>query len=239
MNADLEKTLKSLKKNEFDASYAENTESACKIILGLIPEKAVVGIGDSVTVRQIGVLDALEKRGQIVINPWAKEKPGEKSDLFAVAMKTRNSDVYLTGSNALTMDGKIVNTDMTGNRVASMIYGIPTVILAIGRNKIVKDLDAALDRIKTVIAPQHNKTKGRPNPCAKTGKCSDCTSPYRLCRVTTIMEKRPFRTDVKVVLVDADLGLSWDPAWDKERIQRIIANYEPLTVARPLAKPIR
>ena len=125
----------------------------------------------------------------------------------------------------MTEDGKIVSIDRVGNRVAATIFGAPKVILIVGRNKIVKDADEAIYRIKNVIAPAHAKRKGRKTPCAVTGKCSDCDSPDRICGVTVILEKKPLSTDLSVILIDEDLGLGWDPAWDERRIDEIRSNY--------------
>jgi len=138
-------------------------------------------------------------------------------------------DVLITGTNAITTDGKLVNIDAVGNRVAAMIFGPKKVIIVVGRNKIVKDVKEALHRIKNVIAPYHAKTKDFATPCAQTGKCSDCSSNRRICSVTTIMEKKPWRTDITIVLIDEDLGLSWDEKWSTERIARIKSDYEKVT----------
>ncbi|MBI2868687.1 MAG: lactate utilization protein [Chloroflexi bacterium] len=235
MNDEIQTVIQSLVKNEFDVRYAENSDAARQIILDMIPDGGVVGVGDSVTVRQLGVFEALQQRGTPVINPWAsEEKPLTWAEVFDMIRKTRDSDVFLTGSNAVTRDGKIVNTDMTGNRVSAMIYGVPLVILAIGRNKITKDVAQALDRLKNIVAPEHCQTKARKTPCAVTGRCTDCNSAQRICRVTTIMEKRPFQTDIKVVMIDQDLGLSWNPDWDRDRIEAIKRNYKALTRPRRL-----
>jgi hypothetical protein len=88
-------------------------------------------------------------------------------------------------------------------------------------NKVVKDLDAAFDRIKNVITPHIAKSSGLKTPCAIEGKCMDCKSPMRLCSVTTIIEAKPRITRISIILVEEDMGLSWDPAWDKARIEKI------------------
>ena len=236
MNDDIDKTLKSLKKNEFDVKFAEDITSACRLIMDLIPEGSIVGIGDSATVRHIGVIPELETRGTALINPFAKELADEMDKRRAEMWRSQSSDIFLTSSNAVTLDGKIVNIDMTGNRVGGMIFGIPKVILAVSRNKIVRDAEAAVDRIKNIIAPYHCKFKGRKTPCAVNEKCIDCDAPHRVCRITTILEKKPFLTDVTVILIDEDLGLSWDPEWEEERIERIRRNYEAFTYPPSLPK---
>lgn len=225
-------TLKSLKNNGFDPRLAQTGLEAKEIMLEMIPQNALVGVADSVTLMQIGVLEALAQRGNEVLNPFVPEMtmgmrndPAKRRKFISMTRKVFGSDVFVTGSNTLTMDGNIVNIDRNGNRVAGIIYGAPKVILAIGRNKIVKDVNAAIDRIKNVLAPAHAKQKGYKTPCAEKGKCFDCNSQDRLCNITVILEKKPVNTDLSIVLINEDLGLGWDPEWDEARIAKITDNY--------------
>jgi hypothetical protein len=117
-----------------------------------------------------------------------------------------NSDVYLASSNAVTEDGRLINIDMTGNRVVAMIFGPPKVILVVGVNKIVKDVDEGIKRVKNVATPMNARRLGLKVPCASTGVCTNCDAEDRLCRVTTIIEKRPSRSDISVILVGEELG---------------------------------
>jgi len=218
--------------NNFDAKFAETIDAANEIILKAVPKDAVVGIGDSATIRQIGILDELEKRRSSVLNPFSKELTTDTSLTSVrddISRKIFSCDVFVVGTNAVTVDGKLVNIDAVGNRVASMIFGPRKVFVVAGRNKIVKNVEEALYRIKNIIAPCHASVKEFATPCAKTGKCVDCNAAKRICSVTTIMEKRPWRTAVTIILVDEDLGLSWDENWSIERIHRIKSNYERVT----------
>ena len=113
-----------------------------------------------------------------------------------------------------------------------MIFGPKNVIIVVGRNKIVQDLDAAFYRIKNVIAPRLARIKGMRTPCVNTGKCTDCKTEERACNVTTILEKAPSYTDIIVIIVDDDLGLGWDEDWPKERIDIIHSNCDELTWLR-------
>ncbi|MBN2062652.1 MAG: lactate utilization protein [Deltaproteobacteria bacterium] len=234
-----EKTIKSLKRRLINGWAAENAEEAREIILGIISPAAVIGIGDSSSVRQIGIIGALEARGNRVINPMDPTK--EIKDLqthfdngFWPMIEATICDIFLTGSNAITEDGRIVNVDGAGNRVAGMVWGHPVTVLVVGFNKIVKDLDSAMDRIKSVIAPEHLTRKGSKAPCTKTGTCSDCLGPNRVCAVTTIIEKRPPHTEMHIVIVNKDLGLGWDRSWPKERIEKIKDNHENFMAMCPL-----
>lgn len=232
MPEEIKVTFESLKRNDFDVRFTRTGAEAKAMMLDMIPLNARVGVADSVTLRQIGVFEALEQRGTEVINPFMPKltqdihKDPAKRRLFVETLRmTFGTDVFITGSNAVTEDGKLVNIDGAGNRVAGIIYAAPKVILAIGRNKIVKDVDAAIDRIKNVLAPAHAKQKRYKTPCTVTGRCSDCNSPDRICNITVILEKKPYHTDLSVLIINEDLGLGWSPEWDFQRINEIRSNY--------------
>jgi len=228
----IEETLENLKANRFNTGFAENSDAVRKMILSSISENMVVGIADSATVRQIGIVEELENRGIKVWNPFSRELTTDSTKTVVrddMSRQILSCDVFVAGSNAVTRDGKLVNVDAVGNRVAAMIFGPRKVFIILGKNKIVKNVDEAFHRIRNVIAPFHAKTKEIATPCAQTGKCSDCNAARRICSVTTVMEKRPWRTEITVVLVDEDLGLSWDETWTEERIRRIKENYEKVT----------
>jgi hypothetical protein len=232
LDAQIEETLKNLLANNFEAKFAESRDAVKQIVLSSISEDAILGVGDSATVRQIGIVEELEKRGIRVLNPFSRDlaiDPAKTMVRDDISRQIFSCDVLVSGTNSVTRDGKLVNIDAVGNRVASMIFGPRKVFIIAGRNKIVKDVDEALYRIKNLIAPFHARAKGFATPCAQTGKCSNCSAPNRICSVTSIIEKRPWRTEISVILVNEDLGLSWDETWPKERILRIKSNYEKVT----------
>jgi hypothetical protein len=232
MGAELQETLKNLRANGFDARIARNRAEAKGLLLSEMPKGAAVGAGDSATVRQLGIIEDLENLGFQVLNPFTREltaDPAKTATRDNISRQLFSCDVVVAGTNAVTTSGKLVNIDAVGNRVASMIFGPRKVFIIVGRNKIVRNVEEALHRIKNVIAPFHARTKKFATPCAQTGKCSDCSAPRRICSVTTIMEKRPWRTNILVILVDEDLGLGWDKNWTEERIQKIKSEYEKVT----------
>ena len=202
LEQDVQATLKALKANRFDpVEYVEKAEDVAKVVLAMIPSEAKVGMGGSASLMQLGITEALMKRGN---------------------MTRTQPDVFLTSSNAITQDGKLVNTDMTGNRVSAMIFGPKQVIVVAGKNKIVKDLNAAFDRIKSITAPAMAKLGGLKTPCAiEGGKCNDCKSPMRVCTVTTIIEAKPRMTQISVILVGEDIGLGWETDWAEDRKKKI------------------
>ena len=194
-----------LKKNEMEALYFSTAAEAREEVLRRIPPKATVGIGGSVTLREMGLLEALEKRGNEVYDHWKEGLSQEERQ--EVVKKHQRSDVFLTSTNALTMDGKLINVDATGNRVASMIFGPKRVMVITGVNKIVKNLNQGLVRVKKIAAPRNCQRRKDPTPCAQDLSCHDCDTPARLCRVTTIIERRPWgMKEFTVILVGEELG---------------------------------
>lgn len=199
-----QRTVKALQKNGFDAMYVEDRNKAREEILKLIPETGSVGVGGSMTIREIGVLDDLAKRGHIIYDHW---KPGlSQEEILEIRRAQLTCDVFLTSTNALTLEGELASTDAIGNRVCAMTFGPKKVIIAAGANKIVKNLEAGLRRIKEVAAPHALKESGVPIPCVQTGVCTDCDSPLRMCRATIILERKPLQTDITVLVTGEELG---------------------------------
>lgn len=196
--------LTALKANGFEVIYADNAREALGKVMFLIPKEAKVGIGGSVTVRDIGLVEAIEKQGNTIFMDWGK--PLELKEKLKVRKEALTSDVYLTSSNAITLQGQLVNIDGTGNRVSAMIFGPKKVIIVAGANKLVDTLDEAFARIRNIAGPLNGKRLNLKTPCALTGKCTDCNSPDRMCKITVILEKKPDLSDITIVLVGENLG---------------------------------
>ena len=193
-----------LKANGFEVLYADNSKEALEKVMSLIPKEAKVGVGGSVTVREIGLVEAIEKQGNTIFMDW--EMPIERKEKIKIRKEALTSDVYLTSSNAITLQGQLVNIDGTGNRVSAMIFGPKKVIIVVGANKLVDTLDEAFARLRNIACPLNGKRLNLKTPCALTGKCTDCNSPDRMCRVTVILEKKPRLSDITIVLVGENLG---------------------------------
>ena len=238
MDEYLEKTLAALCSRHINGMFAEDVNEANRKISELIPQGTVVGCGDSTALRQLGALQVLEARGIRILNAFVPKRSEIDMEDFRhwrvrINQEATLCDAFLTGTNALTQDGKLVNVDASGNRVAGMFWGHPLSIVIVGRNKIVRNLDEAFDRIKNIIAPTHFRVrsgemggKKRETPCVATGKCNDCRSKDRGCNIYTIIEGKPARTDLHVIVVNRDLGLGWDPSWPQERIAKIRDEYK-------------
>jgi L-lactate utilization protein LutB len=206
----LEACKEALEKNKFEVFIAENPVDAQRIFLEhILPEIEVENAswGDSMTLKESGILDALKRDPAIdVIETFAPDLTREQS------MERRRQallvDLFCTGSNALTQTGKLVNLDMVGNRVGGLTFGPKHVVLLIGRNKIVRDVEEAFDRVKSHAAPLNAiRHDGWKTPCIKTSFCMDCNSPDRICNTWVITEKSYPPKRIKIILVNQDLGL--------------------------------
>ncbi len=201
----VERTIEALKKNRFEAIYVPDAKQAFETVMARIPDGATVGIGGSVTLAQIGILDALKSRKVQLI--WPIQQAKSEEERMELIRKTFSSDIFLTSTNAITEDGKLFNIDATGNRVGAMFIGPKQVIVVCGINKIVKDLGEAERRLKEWAAPQNAKRLGRKTPCTETGLCSDCNSLDRICNIYVMLAKKPVRTDILIILVGENLGI--------------------------------
>ena len=200
-----ERTIQALKKNNFEAVYVPDSKGAVEEVMKRIPDGAAVGAGGSVTLNQIGLLDALKKRNIHLILPLLQGKTPE--EVHGLIQRTFSSDVFLSGTNAVTEDGKLFNVDATGNRVGAMFIGPKKTIVICGVNKIVKDIDAAEKRVKEWVGPQNAKRLNKKTPCVETGVCSECSSPDRICNINVTLRKKPTRTEMVVILVGEKLGI--------------------------------
>lgn len=199
---------KSLEGNGFEVYQAENGKDAAKLSLDkILPslKPSSVSFGGSLTVSDSGLYAALKKSGDVeVVDTWNKNASAkEKDELRRRALQV---DLFITGTNAVTEDGMLVNLDMIGNRVGALAFGPRHVLLLVGRNKIVSDLEQAFSRIKEYAAPVNAKRLDKKTPCAKTGRCADCNSPDRICNVWTITEKSFPTGRIKIVLINDDMG---------------------------------
>ncbi len=197
-----EQVVKALKERFFDAYYCETSESAVKTALSLIPEKSSVTWGGSMTIRDIGLTDAL-KNGDYLVYDRDEAPPEKRADFVREHFF---SDFFLTSSNAITQDGILYNIDGMGNRVASMIYGPKNVIAVIGINKIVKDEPSAVSRMRSTAAPINAQRFDIDTPCKKTGKCENCKSGDSICSYLVATRLCKPKNRIKVIIVGESLG---------------------------------
>lgn len=200
----VERTRKSLERNGFETLFVADAPAALKAILEMISEGSRVAIGGSMTLNQIGFVEAAKGRKMNLINPFAPGiTPEERAEL---TRKIFSCDYFLCSTNAITEEGQLYNVDATGNRVAAMFFGPKKAIVVCGTNKIVTDMEEAYQRVWNLAAPMNAKRLGRKTPCVETGVCSDCNSPERICNIAVEIVKKPTRSNVLVLLVGEPLG---------------------------------
>jgi len=200
------KAVESLGKHGFVAQYCQTPQEAYDYIVSAAEDATSVGFGGSMTIAGLQVEAYLRDRGKEILNHSNHALSLEER--LAIMRRQLTCDLFLSGSNAVTLSGELINIDATGNRVASMFFGPRTVIVVAGRNKLVDgSAQDAIERVRNWATPPNAKRLNFKTPCATTGFCSDCNSPERLCRVTTIIDRKPRFTDVRVLVVNADLGL--------------------------------
>lgn len=200
-----EHIIRNLKKRGMDGSYAATAAEAGKGILGMIPDGAVVFRCGSMSMAEMGIWDELAASPNAeLIDPYRPELKPEEG--LAERVRGLSADVMLASSNAITLDGVLVNLDGMGNRVAAMCFGPKKVILAVGMNKVCPDLASAKERVKHIAAPINSIRLGLKTPCVETGLCSDCKSPGRICNMWSIIERQMVPGRIHVVLIGEDLG---------------------------------
>jgi L-lactate utilization protein LutB len=196
--------VKKLKKNAFDAHFVETREEARSLILEMVSGYETFGFGGSDTTRSLGVLEELKALDKTIYDHWVKGHNLEED--LDLRLRMGRCDCFFTSANAVSATGEVVNVDGVGNRTSAMAFGPKKVVIVAGMNKVTQDLESALRRVKEVAAPMRAKSLNMETPCAETGVCSDCNVPQRICRVTTILHRKPMLTDVSVILIKEDLG---------------------------------
>jgi hypothetical protein len=201
-----ERVIENLAKRNISAIYCRTCKQAVSEIRKLIPEGATVALGGSVSIIQSGMLDALRSMNIALLDRYRMGITNEEVE--EILRRGVAADVLLMSCNAVTVDGKLVNEDGRGNRVAGLIFGPKKVILMVGVNKIVPTVEDAIARIKNIAAPLNCVRLGADTPCARTGFCddADCHAPARICSQITITESSRTKERITVVLVGEELG---------------------------------
>ena len=197
--------VKALKSRFFDACYVDDSKAAVEKVLSLIPKDHVVSWGGSATLDETGIKEKLAQAGYKVID---RDNAPTREERVEVMRQALLCDTFITGCNAISEDGQLVNIDGFGNRVAAMIFGPRQVIVIAGMNKIAKTLFDAVARARTVAAPLNTQRfADNKTPCNETGSCADCKSPDSICSfIVTIRLCKPANR-IKIILVGEDLGL--------------------------------
>ena len=195
--------VKNLQKRHFEAYYCPTKEEALKQVMALLPEGSSVGWGGAVSAAQVGVQAAVHGGNYRVIDRDSVSDPAEKNRLMRECF---DADYFITGANAISLDGQMVNIDGNGNRVGMIVYGPKHIIVVAGMNKVCATVEDAVKRARTVAAPMNQQRFGLPNPCTCTGVCADCLSETSICNQILITRHCKPAGRIKFVLVGEELG---------------------------------
>lgn len=197
------KLIKELTRRHYDAFYCKTKTDALEMVMRLIPEGSSISWGGSVTVRELGIPQALHDGNYEVIDRDLAKTPEETKDMYHKAL---SADFFLSSVNAITEDGLIVNIDGRGNRVAAITYGPEKVIFVVGMNKVVRNIDEAMLRARNTAAPINNQRFNNLNPCKTDGCCHNCNTPTCICNYIEIMRNSFPEHRHAVVLIGENLG---------------------------------
>lgn len=195
--------IEKFKTRGFEGFYVNTKEEALEKALSLIPEKSTIAWGGSESIKEIGLLDALREGDYELYDRTTAKTPQEQKEMY---IKHVSSDYFLMSSNAVTLDGELVNIDGNGNRVACLITGPENVIMIVGMNKIAVDEKTAIERVRNFAAPPNGVRLGLNTPCSVTGKCGDCLSPECMCCHTVVTRRVRKENRIKIILVGQELG---------------------------------
>ena len=195
--------IKNMAKKNLEGYYCATSTEAVEKALSLMPAGASVTWGGSMTLTECGLMDALKNANYELIDRDTAKTPEEGRLMYA---KQVMADYYLMSSNAITVDGELVNIDGRANRVSCLCWGPENVIVIAGMNKVAADVESALKRVRTMAAPPNTVRLNRNTPCAQTGKCGDCYSPDCICSQIVITRRSSTPNRIKVILVGEELG---------------------------------
>jgi len=193
--------LKAFLDKGWNGHYAETREEAKKLLFeNIIPKNVTIGLGGSETLAAMDVLSVLRSGDYKFFDRYNCENH------FEVCRGRLTADYFLTGANALTMNGEMVNIDCSGSRVAAMAYGPRNVVVVAGANKLCNSLDEAVDRVQ-FIAPMNCRRNNHVTPCTENGMCGDCNIPARMCNhLLMTLNAKKFTGKYTIILINEELG---------------------------------
>ncbi|MCR1973998.1 lactate utilization protein [Clostridium sporogenes] len=200
----VERTIKNLNSRNMEGYYVNNIDQLFEKLKDLIPEGSIVGVGDSVTLFETGVIDFLRSGNFNFLDKYQdKLTSDEKREIY---IKNFSTDTFICSTNAITESGELYNIDGNGSRVAPMIYGPKQVILIVGINKIVKNIEEAESRVRSYAAPIDARRLNKDTPCTKLGYCVDCKSSNRICNDFVVIRGQFIKGRIKVLILGESLG---------------------------------
>lgn len=197
------KLKENFKNRNIDVEYFNSLEDVKFYLLDVIPSDCKVGIGHSGTLQKMNITELLMQRGNVV---YDKELGKDRNESKAIKKEAMLSDWYISGSNAVSVDGRIINVDHSGNRVAAITFGPDKVIIVVGVNKVVDTVEEGINRVKNIASPLNAKRAGYNPPCVKLNKCIDCSSKERVCNYLSIVEGQTNENRMKLCIVNEECG---------------------------------
>lgn len=195
--------VKNLQKHHFGAHYCQTAADALEKALELIPEGASIGWGGATSAEQIGLLDAVRKGNFRAVDRDTAATAEERAELMRACL---TADWFVSGANALSLEGEMVNIDGMGNRLAAICYGPKNVLVIAGMNKVADTLEDAVNRARTVAAPVNKQRFGGNTPCGVTGSCADCVSDGCICNQILITRNCRPAGRIQFIIVGEELG---------------------------------
>ena len=195
--------IKNLEKRNMEGYYCPDAASAVEKALSMMPEQSVISWGGSMTLTEIGLMEQIKKRNYVIIDRMLANTPEERQKVYG---QTVLADYFLMSTNAITLDGQLVNIDGAGNRVACLIHGPKNVLILAGMNKVCPDLESAFKRVKNCATPPNTVRLNCKTPCAVTGVCGDCLTPETICCQEVITRYSRIKGRIKVILIGEEYG---------------------------------
>ena len=195
--------IKNLEKRQIEGYYCPDKKSALKKALELIPKGSSIGWGGSMTLLETGLLDAIKNEQYKIIDRDTAKTSEEQRKIYG---EICCSDFFLMSTNAITLDGELINIDGRGNRVAFLCYGPQNVVILAGINKVVPDIESGFKRVRNIASPPNTVRLNKKTPCAITGKCEDCYSPDCICGQFVITRRSGVPNRIKIILIGEELG---------------------------------
>lgn len=195
--------IENMKKKNLEGYYCATTKEAVEKALSLMPEGSSITWGGSVSIMESGLLDAVRQGNYEIIDRDTATTPEDARMMYA---KQVMADFYLMSSNAITMNGELVNIDGRSNRISCLCWGPQNVIVLAGMNKVTPDVESAIARVRNIAAPPNAVRLNKNTPCSKTGKCGDCYSPECICSQVLVTRRSSTPNRIKVILVGEELG---------------------------------
>jgi len=204
MDERIRKVIFNLQKNNMAGFYVENTKELFSLLSTLLARGERIGCGDSVTLEETGVFEYLRNGNFTFYDKHRLDLTSKEKRILY--LKNFDSDTFITGTNAITMDGKLFNIDGNGSRVAPMIYGPKQVIVVVGINKLVDTVEDAIHRARQIAAPLDAKRLNKNTPCVKLGRCIDCKHEQRICNDFVLISRQFSKDRIKVIFINGNYG---------------------------------